>query len=80
MKERNLDGIYIRVCHQGRWQSRCLTDCTWAEVQSWTDTMTKEGIIRTLRHFHERLRTLGDELDIVSGGPEEPITPAEASA
>ena len=71
---RDLDGIYLRVQIDDQWANRCLTDMTWAEVREWLESKwqhldsSNETKLKNLeaiaRHFHERLRALGDELDI----------------
>jgi len=64
MKERQLDSTFIRVERDGKFFNRCLSDCSWEEVESWLNQKPKECAIRTLKEFHRILRVIGDELDI----------------
>lgn len=76
---RDLDGIYLRVCIEGKWDNRCLTDLVWEDVEAWLkerfENQSAEDRERQLwkvaKHFHERLRSLGDQLDLVSKTAEE---------
>ena len=62
--KRNLDGCYFRVCRDGEWQSVCFTDLTEAEQTNILDARGEDWIISLLRHLADRIRLIGDELDI----------------
>lgn len=72
--KRDLDGIYLRVQIAGKWENRCLTDLVWEDVEFWLGqnrlSRTAEDHIIYLRHLakhlHNRLRTLGDQLDLAT--------------
>jgi hypothetical protein len=71
---RDLDGIYLRVQIEGKWDNRCLTDLIWEDVDAWLIERLKnqspEDRERQLRqiakHFHERLRSIGDQLNLAA--------------
>ena len=70
--KRDLDGMYIRVNVGGKWQNRCLTDLDWRDVELWLDgrfkAVEREDVEKmakqAIKHLHERLRHLGDALDL----------------
>src|SRR5262245_22361733 len=68
--ERELDGIYIRVCIGGHWVNRCLSDLVGEDVHEWIMAHNPERrpamCLNVLKHLHERLRALGDHFDITA--------------
>lgn len=79
MTKRNLDGIYVRIQIDNKWQNRCLTDMTWEQVEEWIqerfsaldDNARIEMLRRIACHLHKRLRSVGDALDITGREKEE---------
>jgi hypothetical protein len=85
MIERHLDQMIIRVEIDGKWESRCLTDCTWEQVEAWIvfkceSTAGDNGKLglreqvnyhrEIVKHLHERLRDLGDQLNVTGKSSE----------
>jgi hypothetical protein len=70
--KRDLDGIYLRVQIGGKWENRCLTDLLWEDVETWLNgrfanrsAEDRERQLRqALKHLHERLRAIGDQLNL----------------
>jgi hypothetical protein len=70
--KRDLDGIHPRIKIDGKWENRCLTDLCWGDVERWMrgkceengDDYAREFYLGVARHLHERLRAIGDQLDI----------------
>lgn len=73
---RNLDQMFLRVTRKGKARTLCLTDCTWAEVEDWLQAQPLDPVSElaaVAQHLHERLRAVGDGLDLASGAfPEIP--------
>jgi hypothetical protein len=70
LKERSLDGIYLRGKIDGEWVARCLTDLVWEDVEAWLkDKSTlnehNEFLLNVIKHLHERLRAVGDYLHVI---------------
>lgn len=65
MKNRNLDGVYFRVRREGKWQSICFTDLTFEERDDVLRGKRKAWLESMVCHLADRLRIIGDELDIV---------------
>ena len=67
MEKRNLDGVYFRVKRDGKWDNVCFSDLTKEE----RDEVCKDRSINWMRSLADiladRLRELGDTLDIYSG-------------
>lgn len=67
MEKRNLDGVYFRVKRDGKWDNVCFSDLTKEE----RDEVCKDRNINWMRSLvdilADRLRELGDALDIYSG-------------
>jgi hypothetical protein len=69
---RDLDGIYLRVKIEGKWDNRCLTDLVWEDVEAWLKerftNQSAEGcerqLLQIVKHLHERLRWMGDALNV----------------
>lgn len=62
--ERRLDGCFFRVERDGKWVNICFSDLTEQERK---DVIANKGElwIQTLAiHLAERLRSIGDELDL----------------
>ena len=61
---RNLDGVYNRVQRYGKYVNRCFTDMTLDEQEKFMTRFGEEGLKRLCLHLAERLREVGDQLDI----------------
>ena len=64
--DRNLDGVYLRVKRDGKWQSICFSDLTKEEMEQALENRTKEWIIKLCIHLGETIKTIGDMFCIVS--------------
>ena len=53
-----LDGIYYRVCRDGKWQNRCFSDLTKTEQEAFMSTLYPEGLKRICLVLSESLRTV----------------------
>lgn len=53
-----LDGIYYRVCRDGKWQNRCFSDLTKTEQEAFMSTLSPEGLKRICLVLSESLRTV----------------------
>ncbi len=63
-EKRDLDDIYIRVEADGKWESRCLTDCPWETVAEWLEQKPPEWATEVAKGLHKKLRRFGDDLKI----------------
>ena len=63
--ERNLDGIYFRVTHDGKGLSKCFMDLTQEEQNNILNGYEKDQLLRMCKILAETLRRIGDQLDIV---------------
>jgi len=61
---RDLDGCYFRVQRDGKWDSICFSDLTEDERKQVLENKGIEFIRALAFHLAERLRRIGDELDI----------------
>lgn len=59
--QRHLDGCYCLVAPN---LSVCLTDATWAELETQFAAATAADVMAALRTLHTRLRLMGDQLDL----------------
>ena len=53
-----LDGIFYRVCRDGKWQNRCFSDLTKIEQEAFMSTLSPEGLKRICLVLSESLRTI----------------------
>lgn len=67
---RNLDGAYFRVKRDDKWQNICFSDLTEDEREEVGEGRTAEWWKSMAFHLAERLKFIGDELDIVAGDEE----------
>jgi hypothetical protein len=69
---RNLDGIYLRVRVDGKWEARCLTDLPADIVETVLLQNAQRApdpavyMMSAVEHLRARLRALGDQLDLTS--------------
>ena len=62
--KRNLDGCYFRVERNGKWQSVCFSDLTAEEREKMMAERNAEWLASLCNHLADKLRRIGDELDI----------------
>lgn len=61
---RNLDGIYLRVKRDGKWQSICLSDMTREELEETLNPERGEWLKGAVIHLAMMLRAVGDKFNI----------------
>lgn len=71
MKDRKLDGIYLRVKRDGKYQPVCLSDMTKAELEEKLDPEKGEWLKGAVIHLALMLRDIGDAFDLTAGEEEE---------
>ena len=62
---RNLDGIYLRIKRDGKYQAVCLSDMTADELEETLDPERGEWLKGPVIHLAGQLRAIGDKFDIV---------------
>lgn len=63
-KERHLDGIYLRIQRDGKWQAICLSDMTKEELEINLDASRGEWLKGAVIHLAQTLQEIGEYLDI----------------
>lgn len=63
--KRDLDGCYFRVKRDGEWGNACFSDMTPDEIEELLVGRSAEWWKSLACHLGERLRTMGDQFDIV---------------
>ena len=61
---RNLDGIYLRVKRDGKWQPICLSDMTREELEEALNPERGEWLKGAVIHLAVMLRMVGDKFNI----------------
>lgn len=61
---RGLDGIYLRIERNGKWQNVCLSDMTEKELEENLKYWTLGELIIAVIHLATRLKTIGEQLDL----------------
>ncbi len=61
---RDLDGVYFRVCRNGKWCSICFSDLTTDERQRIIQDKDLEWMRRLVFILTDTLREIGDEFNI----------------
>ena len=61
---RELDGIFFRCQRDGRWINRCWTDMTQEERERVSSDRPASWWQSMAEHLADRLRTVGDQLDL----------------
>ena len=64
-EDRNLDGVYFRVCRDGMWLSLCFTDLTVPEREKILLGRSEEWLREMCLILAATLRGVGDELDLI---------------
>lgn len=62
---RNLDGIYLRIKRDGKYQAVCLSDMTADELEETLDPGRGDWLKGAVIHLAGQLRAVGDKFDIV---------------
>ena len=62
---RNLDGIYFRVCRDGIYQSVCFSDLTETEMDDILKDKSNEWLRRMCKILGQTIKNIGNQLDIV---------------
>ena len=63
--KRNLDGIYMRVKRDGKYQAACLSDMTKEELEEALNPERGEWLKGAVIHLAGQLRAVGDKFNIV---------------
>lgn len=61
---RNLDGIYLRIKRDGKWQPVCLSDMTQEELEENLHAERGEWLKGAIKHLVTIIQQIGDEYDI----------------
>lgn len=64
--QRNLDGIFFRVMRDGKPYNRCFTDLSVEEREEVLRPYSREQLYTMVVFLADTIRTIGDELNIVS--------------
>lgn len=64
--QRNLDGIFFRVMRDGKPCNRCFTDLSVEEREEVLRPYSREQLYTMVVFLADAIRTIGDELNIVS--------------
>ena len=62
---RNLDGIYLRIKRDGKYQAVCLSDMTADELEETLDPERGDWLKGAVIHLAGQLRAVGDKFNIV---------------
>ena len=62
---RNLDGMYLRIKRDGKYQAVCLSDMTADELEETLDPGRGDWLKGAVIHLAGQLRAVGDKFDIV---------------
>ena len=62
---RDLDGIYLRIKRDGKWQAVCLSDMTKEELEENLDSERGEWLKGAVIHLALTLHEIGNLFDIV---------------
>lgn len=64
---RDLDGIYLRIKRDDRWQSICLSDMTREELENNLNSERGEWLKSAVIHLALTLHDIGEQFDIIRG-------------
>ena len=62
---RNLDGIYLRIKRDGKYQPICLSDMTADELEETLNPERGDWLKGAVIHLAGQLRAVGDKFNIV---------------
>lgn len=65
--KRDLDGIYLRVKRNGKYQNLCLSDMTEEELEENLNAERGEWLKGAVIHLASTLHEIGDLFDIIGG-------------
>ena len=65
--KRDLDGIYLRIKRNGKYQSLCLSDMTEEELEENLNSKNGEWLKGAVIHLASTLHEIGNLFDIVGG-------------
>ncbi len=65
MAKRNLDGIYLRVYRDDKWDNVCFSDLTHEEMEQVLKNKDNDWLKSLCIQLGRRIRNIGDELGIV---------------
>lgn len=68
---RGLDGIFLRIKRNGKYQAVCLSDMTKEELEENLDAGRGEWLKGAVIHLALTLRAVGDQFGIASADAEE---------
>ena len=64
MKLRNLDGVYFRVCRNGKMMNICFSDLLEGEMVEILKNKSTEWLKSMCIILGKRIREIGDQLDL----------------
>ena len=64
-EKRDLDGVYFRVCRDGKWVNVCFSDLTKDERSQIMSGQSEGWLQRMCEILASTIRQIGDELDLV---------------
>ena len=68
---RNLDGIYLRIKRDGKYQAVCLSDMTADELEEALDPERGDWLKGAVMHLSQCLHEIGDQFGIVNAEVDE---------
>lgn len=68
---RGLDGVFFRVCREGKWQSLCFSDLTEDEMNEVLKDRNEDWLKSLCIILGKRIRKIGDILDLTTEEEEE---------
>ena len=63
---RSLDGVFFRVCRNGKWQSLCFSDLTEDEMNEVLKDRNCEWLKNLCVILGRRIREIGDAFNIIT--------------
>ena len=63
--QRNIDGIYMRVNRDGKWQNVCLSDMTKEELDEVLADRDRLWLKGAVRHLALTIQAIGCKFDLV---------------
>lgn len=63
--KRDLDGVYFRVCRDGKWLNICFSDMTQEERMQQLQGRSEEWLRNMCCIMADTIHEIGEELDIV---------------
>lgn len=67
MIKRDLDNCYFRVYRDGKWENVCFSDLSDLEREKAAKEWSADALFRLACHLADRIKLIGDELDIYGG-------------